>query len=96
MSFDHVVLLCQPVCSLYCQHTDGNFGFRTHAASSSVQLHTLETHDTGLSRMLLWWTWKMGMPAVNDVFYPGATTKSAAKLGEGAAAVKAVVTHQGD
>ena len=55
----------------------------------------METQDTGLSRMLLWWTWKMGMPAVNDVFYPGATTKSAPKAGEGAAAVKSLLFHQG-
>ena len=60
-----------------------------------MQLHTMETQDTGLSRMLLWWTWKMGMPAVSDVFYPGATTKSAPKAGEGAAAVKSLLFHQG-
>ena len=55
----------------------------------------MDTQDTGLSRMLLWWTWKMGMPAVNDVFYPGATTKTAPKAGEGAAAVKSLLFHQG-
>ena len=30
----------------------------------------MHASDTGMSRMLLWWTWKMGVNAVNDIFYP--------------------------
>ena len=32
----------------------------------------MHASDTGMSRMLLWWTWKVGVNAVNDVFYPTA------------------------
>lgn len=61
---------------------------RSSAANNSVQLLTLAHQDIGLSRMLLWWTWKMGMPAVNDVFYPKVTGN------EGWAATKSLVQSE--
>ena len=32
----------------------------------------MHTTDTGLSRMLLWWVWKVGVNAIDAVFYPKA------------------------
>lgn len=55
-----------------------------------MQLHTLKTADTGLSRMLLWWMWKMGAAAVNDVFYPADAQAAAGSLAQGLGALKSL------
>ncbi len=60
------------------------------AARNSVQLHTLKTADTGLSRMLLWWMWKMGAAAVNDVFYPAGAQAAAGSLAQGLGSLKSL------
>ncbi|KAL0026270.1 hypothetical protein WJX77_007445 [Trebouxia sp. C0004] len=63
---------------------------RMSAARNSVQLHTLKTADTGLSRMLLWWMWKMGAAAVNDVFYPAGAQAASGSLAQGLGALKSL------
>ena len=63
---------------------------RMTAARNSVQLHTLKTADTGLSRMLLWWMWKMGAAAVNDVFYPAGAQAAAGSLAQGLGSLKSL------
>ena len=44
--------------------------YRTRGSANSVRLYTMHASDTGVSRMLLWWMWKMGVNAVNDIFHP--------------------------
>ncbi|KAL3151781.1 hypothetical protein ABBQ38_012755 [Trebouxia sp. C0009 RCD-2024] len=41
-------------------------------SANSVRLYTMHASDTGMSRMLLWWIWKIGVNAINDIFYPAA------------------------
>lgn len=56
--------------------------YRTRASANKVQLYTLKTVDVGLSRMLLWWTWKMGVVTVNEAFYPAATQGGSGLFGK--------------
>lgn len=45
---------------------------RGMGSANSVRLYTMHASDTGMSRMLLWWIWKIGVNAINDIFYPAA------------------------
>lgn len=89
------IVCLRPCTSQPMFSADGVFGLhRMKAASNSVQLHTLKAADTGLSRMLLWWSWKMGAASVNNVFYPTGTQAAASNLAHGLGAIKSLFQGQ--